>query len=278
MLLQKGLSQLWIGQLFSERHHDQADPNADAQGARRKAHHVAWRIPTRKEQVIDRKRSSSSEKEEGGKADVVTIFQHRLEAKHANSSQPCDADGDRGQTGQATVEQSNGSAHLDKPEPVLPDAVQIEVRDEQMPLNAIHEKWHGNMNRQNDGDQRIKAGNAVGVCPEGDRPGKDVGTRQATANERGDDCDNDDTCNQGRCRELRQVSPVRGCPWAFVEPLLMSQRSPGGEEEANRHAASPLHRLDYAAVYQSPASIERARCRSQLGRRSRPHQMAPFTR
>src|SRR5215207_5752150 len=107
MLLQKGLSELWVCQLFSERDRDEADPNADAQRARRKTHHVAWRIETGKQQVIDRQRSSSSEKEEGGKTDVVAVFQHRLEAKHSNPNQPYDDDGDRGQTGQATVEQSN---------------------------------------------------------------------------------------------------------------------------------------------------------------------------
>src|SRR4051812_26658854 len=131
--------------------------------------------------MIDRKRSSSSEKEEGGKTDVVTFFQHRLEAKHANSNQPCHADGDRRQTGQATVEQSNGSAHLDKPEPVLPDALQVEVRSEQVPLNAVHQKWHGDMNRQNEGDQGIKASNAVGICSESDRTRKHVRTRQTPA-------------------------------------------------------------------------------------------------
>src|SRR5215203_547399 len=239
MLLQKGLSELWVCQLFSERDHDEAGPNSDAQRARRKAHHVAWRIETGKQQVIDRKRSSYSEKEEGGKTDVVTVFQHRLEAKHSNSNQPCHADGDRGQTGQATVEQSNGSADLNKPEPVLPDALQVEVRGEQVPLNAIHQKWRGDMNRQNDGDQRIKAGNAGGICPESDRTRKHVGARQTTAEQRGKDCDDNHTCNQGRCRELRHVSPVRRFPRAFMEPLLMSQSSPGEDEEGQRYATYP---------------------------------------
>jgi hypothetical protein len=130
-----------------------------------------------KEQLIDRKRSSSSKEEEGGEPDVVTVLQHRLEAENSNSNQPSRDDCDRGQTGQATIEQRYGGADLDKPQPVLPDAFQVEVRDEQMPLNAVHQKRHGNMNRQNQGGPGIKAGDAGGICPESDRPRKNVGPR-----------------------------------------------------------------------------------------------------
>ena len=144
-----------------------------------------------------------------------------------------------------------------------------------MPLNAIHEKWHGNMNRQNDGDQCIKAGNAVGVCPEGNGPGKDIGTRQATAHERAGDCIRRHLQSRP-LSEMRQVSPVRGCPWAFVEPLLMSGRASWwrGRSQSPRRIPTSPSRLRGGVP---GARLDRESQMSKSTRsRSRPHQDGSF--